>query len=215
MKNIKLFLSIFTVVFMFSNQGFADGREELVKRIKDFKKEFTQIVSAHLSLRVQVDGPSMLYITEHVVADHGVGIQAELIPFITPVREEFAAKGDTLSILILAAMCLQYVPHESRELILNYVMILQSALYEKLIEHPGQKENLFSLVEEQFETMPSGLRSIIIEEAQTVFNSVSQDHYASNLYPSEQDTSFNLLTPPLTLLAALTSNRVADSSKPK
>ncbi|WOG29786.1 hypothetical protein [Endozoicomonas sp. 8E] len=215
MKSLKLFLSIFTVVLIFSNNGFADGREELVKRIKDFKKEFRQIVSAHLSWGVQVDGPAMLYITEHVVADHGIGIQEELIPFITPLREEFSAKEDTLSLLILAAMCLEYVPYESRDLILRYVMILQAALYEKLIEHPSQKENLFNLVEEQFETMDSGLRSVILEEAQAVFNSVSQDHYASNSYSSEQDTSFNILTPPLTLLAAFTTNWAMGSPKPQ
>lgn len=196
-------MPIFIVFMMFPNSGLADGKDELVKRASDFKKAFSDRLYGTHSWGAQFDGSTMIQIAETIVVDHG--IQGDLIPFIIPLSEEYSAKGDSLSLIILAAMCLNYVPHASREIILSYLMILQSAVFEAMKYHAIQKEYIFNLIEKKFEDMPSDGINFFIKESQTVFNSVSLDYYSTFFRPSEQVIFLSYLSCPLTLLAALSS----------
>ncbi|WP_422133258.1 MULTISPECIES: hypothetical protein [unclassified Endozoicomonas] len=203
MKSIKIFLSIFIAFSMFPNSGFADGKEKLEASINEFKIAFTDRLHGSLSWGMQHDAVSMLHITDEIVSEHG--IRSELIPFVSTLSEEYAAKGDVLSLLILATLCLHYVPNESRELILRYVMILQSAVFYEM-KGTVKKELIFEMIQEFFGTMKPEKQSMFVEESRTVFSSISQGHYAGKLFSNQSGAHLLTFLPtPLLLAEALIS----------
>ncbi|WOG29784.1 hypothetical protein [Endozoicomonas sp. 8E] len=203
MKSIKMFLSIFIAFSMFSNSGFADGKDKLETSINEFKIAFTDRLYGSLSWGMQHDADSMLHITDEIVSEHG--IRGELIPFVSTLGEEYAAKGDVLSLLILATLCFHYVPNESRELILRYVMILQSAIFHAM-KTTDKKELIFEQIKELFESMKPEKQSVFFEESRTVFSSISQGHYTGKLFTNQSGAYLLTFFPtPLLLIDALIS----------
>ena len=174
-------LVIFIYAFVFPNIGFSDGKDELTKRINSFKNAYIEKMKRNLIWGFQLDANAIMYITEIIVDDHG--IQEELIPFVSPLAEEYYANEDLVSLFIMAAMCLHYVPNESRQIILRFMMIVQAAMAEIMKENSPQKEHIFNLMSEKFKGIPSEGQAKLIAESQTVFNSVGQQHHsASNLF---------------------------------
>lgn len=152
---------------------------------------------------MQHDADSMLHITDEIVSEHG--IRGELIPFVSTLGEEYGAKGDVFSLFILATLCLHYVPNESRELILRYVMILQSAVFHAM-KATVKKELIFEQIQDFFGTMKPEKQSMFFEESQTVFSSISQGHYAGKLYMNQSGAHLLTFLPaPLLLAEALIS----------
>ena len=186
---------------MLPSAGFA-GKDELVKKITNFKTSFTGQLHNKLIFEIQLNANAIMYVVEIIVNNHG--IQGDQIPYISALAEEYASNKDLVSLLILAAMCLHYVPHKSREMILRLMMILQASMSEVVQEHSPQSEHVFDLISDKFKNINPENQMKLIEESQTIISSAAQQHHsATNLFSHDQGGLLHTLESPLSLLAAL------------
>ena len=145
-----------------------------------------------------------MHITETISRIHG--IQDELIPYTSALAEEYASDGDLVSLFILAAMCLHYVPNEAREIILRLIMILQASMSEIIKSHSPQSEHVFGLISDRFKKFPPEGQEQLTIESKLVINSARLHHYSeTNSFNHGSAALLQTQTTPLTLQSALMS----------